>query len=211
MSLSQYRVTLPNVTMDIGKVLCAIINKSNNILRIYDLSLLNSQAVAITGILYGCEVRRYTATPTLKGPCFDTNLAENWGNVIIHSGWGGVPGGSHDVFRRFMWSGDEVAAGEGINADSREVIDWFRRVWCPNAVGGPVQPLTIRKDQMLTVHVNASFGAVAEVSCLVDVEVLFTLELGPSNGGSVKTLVANNYPMIYVSQGKVTELTSKVS
>lgn len=211
MSLSQYRVTLPNVTMGIGMVLCAIINKSNNILRIYDISFLNSQVVAITGILYGCEVRRYTSNPTLKGPCFDTNLAENWGDVIIHSGWGGVPGGSYDVFKRFMWSGDEVASGEAINADSREVIGWFRRIWCPNAVDGLVQPLTIRKGQMLTVHVNASFGGVAEVSCLVDVEVLFTLELGSSNGGSVKTIVANNYPMIYVPSGKVAELTSKIT
>lgn len=210
MSLSQYRVVLPNVTVAIGKALCAIINKSNNILRVWDICLLNSQSAAITGILYGLEVRRYTPTPTLKGPCFDTNLAENWANVIIHAGWGGTPSGSYSVFRRFMWSGDEVAAGEAINADSREIVDWFRRIWCPNAQGGTVQALTLRNDQMLTVHVNASYGGTAEVSCLVDVEVLFTLELG-ADGGAVKTLVANNYPMIYVPQGKAAELTSKVT
>ncbi len=211
MSLSQYRVTIPNVTVAIGKVLCAIINKSNNILRIYDIALLNSQAVAITGVLYGLEVRRYSPTPTLKGPCFDTNVADNWGNVIIHAGWGGVPSGIYSIFRRFMWSGDEVVAGEAINADSAETIDWFRRVWCPNAKDGSVQPLAIRNDQMLTIHVNASYGGVAEVSCLVDVEVLFTLEVGSSDGGVVETIVAKNFPMDYVKTAKAKELRSKFS
>ena len=209
MSLSQYRITLPNVTVAIGQVLCAIINKSNNVLRIYDIALLSSQAIAITGILYGLEVRRYSPTPTLKGPCFDTNLAENWGNVIIHAGWGGVPSGTYAVFRRFMWSGDEVSAGEAINADSRQIVDWFRRVWCPNAQDGKVQPLTIRNDQMFTIHVNASYGGVAEVSCLVDVEILFSLEVGSSNGGVVETIVAKNFPMDYVKATKVKELRSK--
>lgn len=209
MSLSQYRITLPNVTVAIGKVLCAIINKSNNIFRIYDLSLLTSQAVAITGILYGLEIRRYSPTPILKGPCFDTNIAENWGNVTIHTGWGGVPSGTYNVFRRFMWSGDEVAAGEAINADSARTVDWFRRVWCPNAQDGKVQPLTLRNDQMLTIHVNASYGSVQEVSCLVDVEVLFSLELGSSNGGVVETIVAKNFPMDYVKATGAKELRSK--
>lgn len=209
MSLSEYRVNLPDVTVAINKVLCAIINKSNNILRIYDIALLNSQATAITGVFYGLEVRRYVAPLDLKGPCLDTNVAENWGNVIIHAGWGGVPSGSYSVFRRFMWSGDAVSAGEAMNADSREVVDCFRRVWCPNSQDGLVQPLTIRKDQMLTVYVNGSFGGVTEVSCLVDVEVLFTLEVGPSNGGAVETIVAKNFPMEYVKAGTAKELRSK--
>ncbi len=197
------------MTVAIGKVLCAMINKSQNILRIYDVSLLASQAVAVTGILYGLEVRRYSPTPLLKGPCFDTNIAENWANVIIHTGWGGAPSGSYAVFRRFMWSGDEVAAGEAINADYCQTVDWFRRVWCSNAQDGKVQPLTLRNDQMLTIHVNASYGGVAEVSCLVDVDVLFTLEVGPSNGGVVETIVAKNFPMDYVKASEVKELRSK--
>lgn len=171
--------------------------------------MLNSQAATITGILYGLEVRRYSPTPALKGPCFDTNIAENWGNVIIHTGWGGVPSGIYSVFRRFMWSGDEVATNEAINADSAETIDWLRRVWCPNAQDGKIQPLTIRNDQMFTIHVNASYGGVAEVSCLADVEILFSLEVGSSNGGVVETIVAKNFPMDYVKDTKAKELRSK--
>lgn len=156
------------------KNMLGVLNGGARVLRIRRIWLLNVQTAAVTGVLCGGSVRRYSGAGIgLSGSTPVTPVAHDSGNSALSSvtiGTAGTPAGATvETLRNYAWSSDEAAVS-GATVDELEMLPAYGLIWDAGYADGNVQPLVIRPNEMLCIY-NVS-GAAG----LVDVAVEFTDE-----------------------------------
>jgi len=156
--------------------------------------MLNSQTVTITGVMCSGQIRKY-ANAGISGSSAYDRLNQLFTNIWFQTG--GTPSGTYSTIRRYAFSSDEIAVG-GTAVDELETMFKYP-LW---RVIEPLQPLTLRQNEMLVIWNNT--GSIGQV----EIEVELTIEIIPD--GVAETIVAKDYPMNYIKSGKAGELRSKI-
>lgn len=156
-----------------GKAMAALLNThASELIKIRQVGLLNAQTAAVTGVLCQLEMRWYPATATYTGSTAVTPVSHDSTNTAagaLTCGHNGTAGGSTPVvLRRIFWSSDEAAISAA-TSDELETYVPLNTIyeWQPHS---DIQPITLRQNQMLTLH-NTT-GAAG----LLDVWITFTKE-----------------------------------
>lgn len=205
MPLNTHIFELRDSPFGVNSNLLAILNKGTGTLKIFKVAMLNSSTM-VGGVCAG-ELRRYTGAG-LAGysPTLDTTSPDYVTTPEVIFARGGTPSGSYAILKRYAWSSNLPTVG-GATIGEIETLLPRRTLWDTGRRTGFTQPLTLRTDQMMSLWNTA--GSLAWATILIEL----TKEGGglPGGGGTLnETVIAKNYPMEYVKQGKANELRSKV-
>lgn len=150
---ASFTASFLDVTFGNNKSLATIFNGSGSslIVRIYRITMLNNQTVAVAnGVITVVELRRITANSggsaglTLKHDSNTTNLDSN---ITVVTGSTDTVG--TDAYRRFLWSTDEPAA-TAATIDEWQCIPIFNTVWSSGYSETELDPIVLREGEGLT-------------------------------------------------------------
>lgn len=152
----------------------AVLNShATEVLKIRRVGVLNSQSVAVTGVLCQLEMRGYFAggvsltTPTAVTPT--AHDSTNTAPTTATYGHAGTIAGTATTFRRVFWSSDEAAISTG-TLDELETFVPLNIIFDAGYGDANVQPMTLRTTQMALVYnVTGAAG-------LLDTWIEFTKE-----------------------------------
>lgn len=144
------------------KNMAAVLNShASEILKIRRVGILNSQTVAVTGVLCSIEMRGYfSGSPGLTAPTAITPTAHDSTNTAPASatyGHAGTIAGTATTFRRIFWSSDEAAISTA-TSDELETFVPLNIIFDAGYGDSNVQPMTLRQTQMAMVY-NVSGAA----------------------------------------------------
>lgn len=157
---TSYTASFLGVTFGNNKSLATIYNRSGSslIVRIYRITILNNQTVAVTnGVLTTIELRKISAStvganvagnPGVNVLKHDTNSANLHANIEVSTGATDTVGA--DTFRRFMWSTDEPAA-TAATIDEWECLPVFNIVWDSGYADTNLDPIVLRANEGLSI------------------------------------------------------------
>lgn len=163
-----------------GKNMLAISNHTGSgvVLRIYRLYLINVSTGAVTGAMCTLDVMRFTSVSSFTGGSaisfikLDTNSTTPPATVLANAGTTTSLTKSAEVFRRVLWSNDEVAsAGTGVE-DITTMIPLCKIF--DTGLNSNVEPIVLREGEGLVLFTPASGGGTYAGSVDIAAELTIT-------------------------------------
>lgn len=144
-----------------GGAMVGLMNAGARVLRVRRIGYINDQTVAVTGVVVGGEIRRYTGagwtTPTALTPV--SHDTTNSALSSVTAGHAGTPTGTSAVLRRYFASSDEPKLSTLQNNELEAIIP-FGVIWDAGYGDSNVQPLTLRTNESVIVwNVTGAAGA----------------------------------------------------